>query len=187
MAWQCKYYERNVGIFGRRSIQWIMSWFDGRQTGKLFFWGKMLNCWFIVYSNAIMKSKQLNFKRKNQELLKLKLKFMFDFPIGMEYHLKPEIKMLLNNQFQFLDGLEWLSEGKPLQVDDSFEDVEESSKNYILHSWLTPLWNDNKIFVFWLLCHHFGGWGPFNLKQCICMMTKVRKVSDDFDGCSNKC
>ena len=22
-----------------------------------FFWGKMLNCWFIVYSNAIMKSK----------------------------------------------------------------------------------------------------------------------------------
>ena len=58
----------------------------------------MTNCWFIVYSNAIMKSKQLDFKSKNRELLKLKLKIVFDFPIGMEYHLKPEFKMLLNNQ-----------------------------------------------------------------------------------------
>ena len=45
-----------------------------------------------------MKSKQLDFKSKNRELSKLKLKFVFDFPVGMEYHLKPEIKMLLNNQ-----------------------------------------------------------------------------------------
>ena len=143
MVWQHKYYEGNVGVFGWRSIWWIMSRTDGRQIGKLFFLSKMLNCWFIVYSNAIMKSKQLDFKSKNQELLKLKLKLMFDFSIGMEYHLKPEIKMLLNNQLQFLDGLEWHSEGKPLQVNDSFEDVEESSKDYILHSWLTLLWNDN--------------------------------------------
>ena len=120
-----------------------MSWSDGRQAGKLFFWGKMLNCWIIVYSKAIMKRKQLDFKSKNRELLKLKLKFVFYFPIGMEYHLEPEIKMLLNNQLQFLDSLEQLSEGKPLQVNDSFEDVEESSKDYILHSWLTPLQNDN--------------------------------------------
>ena len=103
----------------------------------------MLNCWFSVYSNAIMKSKQLNFKSKNRELFKLKLKFTFDFPVGMEYHLKPEIKTLLNNQLQFLDGLEQLSEGKPLQVNDSFEDVEESSKDNILHSWLIPLQNEN--------------------------------------------
>ena len=81
-----------------------MSWFDGRQTGKLFFWDKMLNCWFIVYSNAILKSKQLDFKSKNRELSKLELKFTFDFPIEMEF--KPEIKTLLNNQLQFLDGLE---------------------------------------------------------------------------------
>ena len=66
----------------------------------------MLNCWFIVYSNAIMKSKQLDFKSSNRELSKLKLKFTFDFPIGMEYHLKTEIKTLLNNQLRFLDGLE---------------------------------------------------------------------------------
>ena len=88
----------------------------------------MLNCWFIVYSNAIMKSKQLDFRSKNRELLKLKFNLMFDFPIGMEYHLKPENKMLLNNQLQFLDGLEQLSEGKPLQVNDSFEDVEKAAK-----------------------------------------------------------
>ena len=30
-----------------------------------------------------------------------------------------------------------------MQVNDSFEDSEESSKDYILHSLLTPLWNDN--------------------------------------------
>ena len=90
-----------------------------------------------------MKSKQLDFKCKDRELSKLKLKFAFDFPVGMEYHLKPEIKTLLNNQLGFLDGLEKLSEGKPLQVNGSFEDVEESSKDYILHSWLTQLWNDN--------------------------------------------
>ena len=88
-----------------------------------------------------MKSKQLDFKSKNQELSKLKLKFVFDFSVGMEHHLKPEIKTLLNNQLQFLDGLEQLSEGKPLQVNDSF--IEESSKDYILHSWFTLLWNDN--------------------------------------------
>ena len=80
---------------------------------------------------------------KNWELSKLKLKSTFNFPIGMKYHLKPEIKMLLNNELQFLDGLEHLSEGKPLQANGSFEDVEESSKDYILHSWLTPLQNDN--------------------------------------------
>ena len=90
-----------------------------------------------------MKSKQLDFKSKNQELSKWKLKFVLDFPIGMEYHLKPEIKTLLNNQLQFLDGLEHLSKGMPLQANDSFEDIEESSKDYILHSWLTPLWNNN--------------------------------------------
>ena len=49
----------------------------------------------------------------------------------------------VENWVQFLDHLERLSEGKPLQVNDSFEDIEESSKDYILHSWLTPLRNDN--------------------------------------------
>ena len=50
------------------------------------------------------------------------------------HHLKPEIKTLLNNQLQFLDGLECFSEGKPLQANDLSKDVEESKKDYILHS-----------------------------------------------------
>ena len=137
-----------------------------------------------------MQSKQLDLKNKNWELSKLKLKFVFDFPIGMEYHLKPEIKTLLNSQLQFF-WMAWsiFQKGSLCKLMIHSKMLKKTTKTTFFILGLTALRNNNYscLFMFWLLCHHIGGQGLVSQKQCICMVTKVRKVSDGFDGCCNKC
>ena len=90
----------------------------------------------------LMQNQKDDYRNKNKELSKLKLKLAFDFPVGMEEQLGGHTKTMLNKQLHFLDGLERLSEGKSLQVKDCMEE-EDGDKNYTLHSWLSSMHNVN--------------------------------------------
>ena len=90
----------------------------------------------------LMQNQKDNYRNKNKELSKLKLKLAFDFPVGMEEKLGGHAKTMLNKQLHFLDGLECLSEGKSLQVKDCMEEV-DGDINYTLHSWLSLMHNVN--------------------------------------------
>ena len=90
----------------------------------------------------LMQNQKDDYRNKNKELSKLKLKLAFDFPVGMEEQLSEHTKTMLNKQLRSLDGLERLSEGKSLQVKDCVEE-EDGVKNYTLHSWLSSMRNVN--------------------------------------------
>ncbi|KAF8460564.1 hypothetical protein JB92DRAFT_3137484 [Gautieria morchelliformis] len=83
-------------------------------------------------------STQKDVKGKSKELTKLKLKFAFDFPVSVEDQLTADVKKMLNKQLQFLDGLERLAEGKPLDCNANASS-DDTVKPYSVHSWLMSL------------------------------------------------
>jgi len=66
----------------------------------------------------------------------LNLNLNFDFPLTHCDELPNSSLNLINNQLQFLDGLERLSENLPLA--ESLEPNQEL-KPYIIHSWLSDI------------------------------------------------
>ena len=56
----------------------------------------------------LMQNQKDDYRNKNKELSKLKLKLAFDFPVGMEEQLGGHTKTMLNKQLRFLDGLDCL-------------------------------------------------------------------------------
>ena len=57
----------------------------------------------------LMQNQKDDYRNKNKEFSKLKLKLAFDFfPVGMEEQLGGQAKTMLNKQLHFLDRLEHL-------------------------------------------------------------------------------
>ncbi|KAF8506157.1 hypothetical protein JB92DRAFT_3122394 [Gautieria morchelliformis] len=89
-------------------------------------------------SSVFTGSSQEDIKGKSKELMKLKLKFAFDFPVSVEDHLSADAKKMLNKQLRFLDRLERVGEGKPLDGNPNALS-DDTAKPYSVHSWLMSL------------------------------------------------
>ena len=90
-----------------------------------------------TWSDNVNAESKDDYRNKNKGLSKLKLKLVFDFPVGMEEHLGRHAKTMLNKQLHFLDRLEWLSEGKPLELKDCMEEADGDENYTSLVRWMT--------------------------------------------------